>query len=114
MDAEGASVRQLTFGGTHTQPRWSPRGDVIAYTARHGAFNIWAVNADGSGARPLTAGPGDNQGPTWSPNGRHLAFQSSRLGGWQIFAMFADGTEPTQITRSAGEHTSPSWSPRLP
>ena len=36
MDAEGANVRQLTSGGFHTQPRWSPRGDAIAYTQRAG------------------------------------------------------------------------------
>jgi TolB protein len=114
MDAEGASVRQLTTSGWNTQPRWSPRGDVIAYTSRQGNHDIWAINADGSNARRLTAGPGNNQGPSWAPNGRHLAFQSSRLGGWQIFAMLADGTEQNPITRGAGERTSPSWSPRLP
>ena len=62
----------------------------------------------------LTVGPGDNEAPTWSPNGRHLAFQASRLGGWQIFTMLADGSEQAPITRGTGERTSPSWSPRLP
>lgn len=114
MDAEGANVRQLTFGGYQTQPRWSPKGDVIAYTARHGNHDVWAVGSDGSNARRLTAGPGDNQGAAWSPNGRHLVFQSNRLGAWQIFAMLADGSEQRPVTRGSGEHTSPSWSPRLP
>jgi TolB protein len=112
MDAEGGSVRQLSDGGHHTQPRWSPRGDVIAYTAREGAFNIWAVNADGTSPRRLTDG-GDNQSASWSPDGRHLAFQTNRLGGWTIFAMFPDGTEPAPLIRG-GSDTSPSWSPRLP
>ncbi|MBI1734066.1 MAG: Tol-Pal system beta propeller repeat protein TolB [Candidatus Rokubacteria bacterium] len=114
MDAEGANVRQLTFGGYQTQPRWSPKGDTIAYTARHGTFDVWAVQSDGSNARRLTAGPGDNQGSAWSPNGRHLMFQSNRLGGWQIFSMLADGTAQAPVTRGTGERTSPSWSPRLP
>jgi TolB protein len=114
MDAEGGNVRQLTGGGHNTQPRWSPRGDVILYTSRHGTHDIWAVNADGTNPRRLTAGPGDNQGSTWAPNGRHIAFQTSRLGGWQIFAMLADGSEQTPITRGTGERTSPAWSPRLP
>jgi TolB protein len=112
MDLDGGNVRPLTEGGHHTQPRWSPRGDVVAYTAREGRFNIWAVNADGSNARRLTEG-GDNQSASWSPDGRHLAFQTSRLGGWQIFAMFADGSEQNLLIRG-GSDTSPSWSPRLP
>jgi TolB protein len=114
MDAEGANVRQLTFGSHHTQPRWSPKGDVIAYTARAGTHDIWSVQTDGSSPRRLTAGPGDNQGPTWAPNGRHLLFQANRLGGWQIFSMLADGSEQAPVTRGPGEYTSPSWSPRLP
>jgi TolB protein len=112
MDAEGGNVRQLTEGAAHTQPRWSPRGDAIAYTAREGRFTIWVVNADGSNARRL-ADSGDNQSAAWSPDGRHLAFQTSRLGGQQIFAMFPDGSEQSPLIRG-GSDTSPSWSPRLP
>jgi TolB protein len=114
MDAEGANVRQLTFGSMHTQPRWSPKGDLIAFTAREGNHDVWAVATDGSNPRRLTAGPGDNQGSAWSPDGRHLAFQSNRLGGWQIFTMLADGSQQTPVTRGSVERTSPSWSPRLP
>jgi len=113
MDAEGTNVRQITSGGFHTQPRWSPRGDTIAYTQRAGSHDIWVVDVDGSNPRRLTNG-GDNQSPTWAPSGRHLAFQSSRLGRWQIFAMLADGTAAAPITRGGTESTSPSWSPRLP
>jgi TolB protein len=115
MDTEGANVRQLTTGGYQTQPRWSPKGDVIVFTTRAGTHDLWAIRPDGSSPRRLTSGPGDNQGATWAPNGRHLAFQSNRQGGaWQIFAMLADGTEQVAITRGPTEHTSPSWSPRLP
>ncbi len=114
MDTEGGNVHPLTSGGRHTQPRWSPKGDVLVYTMRQGTHDIWAVNADGSSPRRLTSGPGDNQGPTWAPNGRHLMFQSNRLGGWQIFSMLADGSAQTPVTRGAGESTSPSWSSRLP
>lgn len=114
MDAEGANVRQLTSGGFHTQPRWSPKGDTIVYTTRQAVHDLWAINADGSNPRRLTAGAGDNQGATWSPNGRHLAFQSNREGRWQIFGMLADGTAQEPITRVAADATSPAWSPRLP
>jgi len=114
MDPEGANVRRITSNGFHTQPRWSPKGDVIVYTVRAGLHDLWAVDATGANPRRLTGGNGDNQGATWAPNGRHLAFQSNRLGRWQVFAMLADGTAQEPITRGPGEFTSPSWSPRLP
>jgi TolB protein len=114
MDVEGTSVRQLTSGGFHTQPRWSPKGDSLLYTARQGVHDLWIVNVDGSNPRRLTGGTGDNQGGTWAPNGRHVAFQSNRNGRWQIFAMLADGSAQEAITRGPGDATSPSWSPRLP
>ena len=114
MDAEGANVRRLTFGGFKTQPRWSPRGDVIVYTSRQGTHDLWAVNVDGSNPRQLTAALGSNESASWAPNGRHLVFQSNRLGSWHLFTMLADGSEQQPLTRGPGEFTSPSWSPRLP
>lgn len=114
MDAEGANVRPLTSGGFHTQPRWSPRGDTIVYTMRAGLHDLWLIEATGANPRRLTGGNGDNQGATWAPNGRHIAFQSNRLGRWQVFAMLADGTAQAPITSGPGEFTSPAWSPRLP
>jgi TolB protein len=114
MDTAGANVRPLTTGGRHTQPRWSPKGDLIVYTMRAGTHDLWAVSPDGSNPRRLTSGPGDNQGATWAPNGRHLMFQSNRLGGFQIFSMLLDGSAQTPVTRGTSEASSPSWSPRLP
>ena len=114
MDAEGANVRRLTFGGFNTQPRWSPKGDVIVYTSRQGNHDLWAMNVDGSNPRPLTAGAGSNESASWAPNGRHLVFQSNRLGSWQLFTMLADGSEQQALTQGPGEVMSPSWSPRLP
>ena len=114
MDAEGTNVRRLTQGGFNTQPRWSPKGDVIVYTSRQGNHDIWAVSPDGSNPRRLTAGPGSNEGASWAPNGRHLVFQSSRLGGFQLFTMLGDGSAQQLLTKGPGEITSGAWSPRLP
>ena len=114
MDAEGANVRRVTQAGFNTQPRWSPKGDTIAYTSRQGNFDLWAVSPDGSNLRRLTAGPGNNEGASWAPNGRHLVFQSSRPGNYQLFTMLADGSEQQPLPRGPGESTSASWSPRLP
>ncbi len=114
MDAEGANVRRLTQSGFNTQPRWSPKGDTIVYTSRQGNFDLWAIGPDGSNLRRLTAGPGNNEGASWAPNGRHLVFQSNRPGSYQLFTMLADGSEQQALPRTAGESTSAAWSPRLP
>jgi len=114
MDRDGANVRQITTGGFHTQPRWSPKGDSIIYTQRAGTHDLWAISPSGSTPRPLTSGQGDNQSATWSPDGRHLAFQSNRNGRWQVFVMSVDGLTTTRVTQGTTEATSPSWSPRLP
>jgi TolB protein len=114
MDKDGSNVRQLTSGGFHTQPRWSPKGDPIVYTQRAGTHDLWAISPGGSSPRPLTTGPGDSQGSAWSPDGRHIAFQSNRNGRWQLFFMSVDGVMTTQVTQGTTEATSPSWSPRLP
>lgn len=114
MDVDGANVQRLTRGGFHTQPRWSPKGDIIVYTSRQGRNDLWAIGADGSSPRRLTDDVGNNESASWAPDGRHIAFQSNRLGRWLVFAMRADGTAQTLITQGPGEHTSPSWSPRLP
>ncbi len=114
MDAEGANVRRLPASGFNTQPRWSPKGDTIVFTSRQGPHDLWAINPDGSNARRLTAGPGNNESASWAPNGRHLIFQSDRLGGFQLVTMLADGSEQQPLTRGPGETTSGSWSARLP
>jgi TolB protein len=57
----------------------------------------------------LTRDSGNNEHPVWSPDSRHIAFESSRAGGKQIFIMVADGNRQKQIT-TAGRNTAPSWS----
>jgi TolB protein len=114
MDAEGTNLRRVTSSGYNTQPRWSPKGDTIAFTSRQGNHDIWAISPDGSNLRRLTAGPGDNESASWSPNGRHLLFQSNRLGGTQLFTMLVDGSEQQVLTGGPGQASSPAWSPRLP
>ena len=52
---------------------------------------------------------GTNESPSFSPNGRHIAFASTRTGRSQIFTMGRDGKNVRQITRS-GSNYQPDWS----
>jgi TolB protein len=59
--------------------------------------------------RQLTFGEGTNESPSWAPNGRHLAFMSTRSGKSQIFLIARDGKNLKQITKT-GNNQYPDWS----
>ncbi|NIO04113.1 MAG: hypothetical protein GTN74_05710 [Proteobacteria bacterium] len=61
----------------------------------------------------LTSETGNNQDPVWSPDGRYIAFSSTREGNPHIFVINANGTNQRRLTRSKGGETQPSWSPRM-
>lgn len=111
MDVEGTNVRRLTFQGTYNaSPRWSPRGDKIVFMCRAGGNQICLINPDGTGQQQLTT-LGNNEDPAWSPDGRHIAFSSTRMGHRDIFVMHADGTEQVRLTNDGRDSYLPDWSP---
>ena len=75
MDSNGGNVRRISYGdGKYSQPVWSPRGDLIAFTKLVGGrFYIGVMNVDGSNER-LVADGHLVEAPTWAPNGRVLLY----------------------------------------
>ena len=70
------------------------------------------MNADGTGQRRLTTNSVHDSWPAWSPDGKQIAFMSSRDGNPEmpgIYVMNADGTGQTRLTTSGGYF--PVWSP---
>ncbi len=60
--------------------------------------------------RQITFGQGSNESPAWAPNGRHLAFMSTRAGrASQVFTVGRDGKDVRQVTRD-GNNFTPHWS----
>ena len=59
--------------------------------------------------KSITHGEGSNESPAFSPNGRHIAFTSTRAGKDQIFTIDRDGQNLRQLTK-AGENRYPNWS----
>jgi Tol biopolymer transport system component len=97
-------------------PDWSPDGRRLAFD--HITFgsddgDIWVVNANGSGARPLVAWRGSReQGAAWSPDGAWIAFQSDRDasdGLPRVWIARADGSHARRLASRPGER--PTWSP---
>jgi TolB protein len=114
MNADGSNVRRLTFDGNYNAaPAWSPRGDWIAFVCRSQdeQFKLCLITPDGEKRLQITTGPGIDDSPSWSPDGRHLVFSSMVNGQSHIFMINRDGTEQERLTSEGTHHSSPSWSP---
>jgi len=129
MNADGSNIQLVTDKVLNPgEPAWSPDGGKIALSG--GMVNtfepnkpfadIYLVNVDGSGLTKITSDSGLNGSPTWSPDGKRIAFSSNREltdGKQEIWVMNADGSNQRKL--SAIQNTSnpgfyggqPSWSP---
>ncbi|MYB75851.1 MAG: VWA domain-containing protein [Chloroflexi bacterium] len=74
-------------------------------------WEIYVMNADGSGQKRLTDDPANDVAPHWSPDARRIAFASNRAGNFDIYVMNADGSEVAQLTDDPGDDFAPRWSP---
>ena len=110
MDADGSSKRKLTNG---RYPEWSPDGKTIAFTNFVDASDeIFTIGIDGSNLRRLTQNKYIDWFPSYSPDGRRLAFNSERFGGEELIVSDARGG--TQVRVTVAKHTfeqDPDWSP---
>src|SRR5688572_4892836 len=111
MNVDGSGVRRISSESYADRATWSPAPfNEIAYSARTGpGFDIKILNIGSGETRQITFGEGTNESPVWAPNGRHLAFMSTRQGRSQIFTVARDGRNLRQITRD-GNNTTPHWS----
>jgi dipeptidyl aminopeptidase/acylaminoacyl peptidase len=100
-------------------PVLSPDGSRVLYTVTtynletfRAKTEIWSVPVAGGEPRPfITSEAGSNSAPAWSPDGRRVAFVSTRGGsGPQIWIIPVDGGEARQLTQVEGGATGPVWS----
>jgi TolB protein len=116
MESDGTNVQKMTDQGYAVSPAWSPNGQFLLISwIRHygpgapGAWDIYIMDIASKQWVQLTHDGGRNDFPSWSPDGRHVVFQSSRSGSEQIWTMLADGTNQKQLTFT-GSNTQPNWS----
>lgn len=103
----GGEPKDLTGPGLSYLHGWSPDGKELAYCAFRKKpeeeimrIEICTIPSDGGEEICLTDGKGYNDGPEYSPDGKHIWFNSTRSGLMQVWRMNRDGSGLTQMTDS--------------
>jgi len=112
MRSDGTGLRQLTNDRFKDRaPMFSPDGKKIAfYSNRSVRYEVWSIDADGSGLAQLTSG--DSEGantPVWSPDGSAIAFPD--LKGSYLYPLGAAGKARSLPPFEKGGFIVSSWSP---
>jgi TolB protein len=84
---------------------------VFASTRHNQHAGIYLQRVDGTAVTKLTADDADNAYPIFSPDGKNIAFCSTRSGVWNIYVMDIDGRNVVQITSGSTQAVHPSYSP---
>jgi tricorn protease len=89
-------------------PDVSPDGRLVAFSYLGG---IWTVEAIGGIARPVTMHEAYHISPVFSPDGKMLAFTSTRNGSYDIYVVPVQGGKPRRLTYDSGTDIVNGWSP---
>jgi TolB protein len=86
----------------------------IAYASSQGGnWDIYSMNADGSGQVRLTTDPGADTQPSFSPDGTKIAFAGKHGASWytDVYLMSSNGSEQVRLTSQGGVEEGPTFSP---
>jgi Tol biopolymer transport system component len=92
-----------------------PRPGIVFTSDRSENWDIFIIQADGSGLTQLTDNPTVDADPDWSPDGSQISFRSRRDGSSDIFVMSSDGSTPVNLINdpefSLDDEFAPRWNP---
>jgi Tol biopolymer transport system component len=121
MRADGTDKRPVTADPRYydDEPAWSPDGGTLVFV-RSGegvSADLYLVPSAGGATRPVMPAVALAHGqfsPTWSPDGRLIAFASKHADGtlYQVWTVWADGTRLAQRTFELLQHADPAWTTR--
>jgi TolB protein len=96
ISSAGGPWTKLTDNGEDSAP--AGFGDKIVFmSTRHGNWELYSINQDGTGLRRLTNDAAHDGLPAWAPGGKTVAFVSNRGGTWAIWAMSPDGSNQRKM-----------------
>jgi len=117
LDLSTHQERQLTdLGGYNGGVSYSPDGRFIAFhRTSDGGSELWIMNADGSGPRPLTDTFIDEYSPRWSPDGHWIAFVAGvgndSMGTFDLWLMRPDGSQRRGLNKAPNTEMEHRWRP---
>ena len=109
----GRLLRSLRGGYAEYRGVFAPDGKSLAVvmSAPGAASDIYRVKLDSTKATALSRNRAIEIAPSWSPDGRQIAFVSDRTGNPQVYVMNADGSNQRRLTFQGNYNTHPAWSP---
>jgi Tol biopolymer transport system component len=116
FDRDGQPLGTIGFAAEFSGPALSPDESWLAVAVRHPATekrDIWLFNLLRGGAVRMTTDPADDMNPTWSPDGRRIAFTSDRRGQRETYMKDPFGTAGEELisTEKNGGENVDDWSP---
>jgi TolB protein len=119
MKADGSYLRPLLDPDPktpHFDGHFSADGKRVAYVhdilqGTDGKLQINTCAADGTGSKVLIPNKAFEESPRWSPDGKRLAWVSTRDGNQEIYSCAADGSDVKRLTNDTAPDNNPAWSP---
>jgi TolB protein len=92
---------------------WSPDGTQISFTSTRAGnnYDIYVMNADGTGVRRLTDHPAQEQDSSWAPDGKSLFFTAERDGRGELYRVWLDSGKVDRVTAGFNRSIMPAASP---
>ena len=113
LDVDDGRIERLQFGLNSSWP--SIRGSRLAFAQTWENYTVVSASLEHPNREPvrnLLTSTRLEAGPQYSPDGKHITFESSRTGRFQVWIANSDGTDPRQLTNMDGTWTgTPRWSP---